>query len=153
MNGSARMGVMAWQALLAAVLALSCVAGGYERTPERPTEPRIVKLGESFTLGMGEAARVEDAEITVTFQEVSSDSRCPKDVNCIQAGEAVVVLALESAAGKKTLVELAVPPGGSSPAAAFEAFRVTVVELEPQTESTRSIDPSGYVATVRLSSG
>ena len=112
-----------------------------------------MNVGESFTLRIGEAARVEDAEITVSFEEVSSDSRCPKDVNCIQAGEAVVVLALESAAGKKTLVELAVPPGGASLAATFETLRVTVVELQPQTESTKSIDPSSYVATVRLTSG
>ena len=143
---------MARQALLVAALAISCVAGGYERSSERPTGPGTVKVGESFTLRIGEAAKVEDAEVTVTFQEVSSDSRCPKDVNCIQAGEAVVVLALESADGKKTLVELAVPPGGASPAAAFEALRVAVVELQPQTESTKSIDPSSYMATVRLTS-
>jgi GWxTD domain-containing protein len=114
-------------------------------------ETRAVRLGESFRLRVGEAARVEDAGITVTFQKVVSDSRCPKDVTCIQAGEAVVLLALDTEGGRSSVLELAVPPGGSSPAATFESLRIAVVELQPQKESRRPIDPAAYVATLRVS--
>lgn len=114
-------------------------------------EPRGVRLGESFSLRVGETATLEDARVTVTFQKVLRDSRCPKDVTCIRAGEAVVVLALETEAGQRAVLELEVPPGGGSPAQTFAAFRVTVLELHPQTESTKSIDPSAYVASVRVS--
>ena len=114
-------------------------------------EPRAVRLGESFSLRVREAAKVEDAGITVTFQKVSSDSRCPKDVTCIQAGEAVVLLALETEGGRSSDLSLAVPPGGSSPAAAFESLRIAVVELQPQKESRKPIDPTAYVATLRVS--
>jgi hypothetical protein len=114
-------------------------------------EPRSVGLSEPFNLRVGEAARVEDAEFTVTFQKVANDSRCPKDVNCIRAGEAVVVLAVETEIGESAVLELEVPPGGGSLTVTFDEFRFTVLELQPQTESTKPIDPSAYVATVRVS--
>ncbi len=117
----------------------------------RSMESRTARLGESFSLPVSESARVEDAEITIAFEEVSSDSRCPKDVNCIQAGEAVILLAVESAAGSKALLEFRVPPGGGGPASTFEAFQVEVLELRPEKESTKSIDPAAYVAIVRVS--
>ncbi len=113
-------------------------------------ETRAVRFGESFSLRVGEAARVEDAGITVTFQKVLSDSRCPKDVTCIQAGEAVVLLALDTEGGRSSVLELAVPPGGSSPAATVESFRVTVLGLQPQKESRKPFDPAAYVATLRV---
>jgi hypothetical protein len=142
---------MAQQAILAAAMALiSCVAGGIEGKATLPMEPRTVRLGESFSLRIGEAARIEDVDVTVTFQEVSGDSRCPKDVTCIQAGEAVVVLGMASTAGPSARLELAVPPGGASPAATFESLQVVVLELEPQPESTKSIDASTYQATLRV---
>jgi len=42
----------------------------------------ILQAGELFNLG----------EVTVLFKEVISDSRCPKQVTCIWAGEAKVLL-------------------------------------------------------------
>lgn len=109
------------------------------------------RLDESLTLRLGESARVEDFDLTVSFAEVSSDSRCPKDVNCIQAGEAVIQLELRTDAGERAVIELTVPPGGSSVAKSFGAFLVTVVELHPEKESDKTIDPSAYRATVKIS--
>ncbi len=142
---------MGLPALIAAGVALTFMAACSHQGTAHPMEPRGVRLGESFTLRVGETATVDDAKVTVTFQKVVRDSRCPKDVTCIRAGEAVVVLALETEAGRSAVLELEVPPGGGSHAQTFEAFQVTVLELHPQTESTKSIDPSAYVATVRVS--
>lgn len=142
---------MGSRAIFAIGLALSFpMTSGTMEKAEPPKEPRAVRLGDSFSLRVGEAANVEDADVTVTFQQVESDSRCPKDVNCIRAGEAVVLLAL-ARAGRSAVLELEVPPGGSSAASSFESLLVTVVELEPQKDSRKSIDPSAYVATVKIS--
>jgi hypothetical protein len=35
-------------------------------------------------------------------------------------------------------------------AASFQAFRITIFELNPQKESGKPIDPATYVATVRV---
>jgi hypothetical protein len=111
--------------------------------------PPGARLGEPFPLEIGGAVRIEEGDLTVKFEEVASDSRCPRDVNCIQAGEAMVQLSI-TAGDDKAILELAVPPGGSSPAAKFQELLVTVLELEPQPESEKSIDPSSYVAKVKV---
>ncbi|HEY7819160.1 MAG TPA: hypothetical protein VIG29_13130 [Vicinamibacteria bacterium] len=112
--------------------------------------PQGARLGEAFTLELGTSVRIEEADLTLGFEEVGSDSRCPKDVNCIQAGEALVQLSVAAGAGEKTILEFSVPPGGASPAAKFQDLLVTVLELEPQKESEKSIDPSSYVAKVKV---
>ena len=48
-------------------------------------------LGEPVSLDAGTMAKFAD-EFRVTFTRVVSDSRCPANVVCIQAGEAVVEL-------------------------------------------------------------
>lgn len=105
---------------------------------------------ESFTLRTGESKRSETAGLTVRFDKVVSDSRCPKGVNCIRAGEAVVRFAVGTEAGQNEPLDFKVPPGGSD-SARFGDVLITIVELNPQTESGKRIDPSDYEARVRLS--
>jgi hypothetical protein len=138
---------MAARAVQTLAIVISIVMAG---SPES-SRAAAARLGESFTLGVGESTRVEDTDLTVSFDEVSSDSRCPVDVNCIQAGEALVQLALRSGEGERTVIELTVPPGGSSPPKRFGSFLITVVELNPQKVSDQSVEPSAYVATIRIS--
>lgn len=126
-------------ARLATSLALAaCVEVGQE------------SLDESFTLRVGEITRVESAGIEIKFEEVVSDSRCPRDVNCIRAGEAVVRLSVEAGAGQNEPLQLKVPPAGSD-SARFRDLLITILELNPQTESGKRIDPSAYEARVRVS--
>jgi len=51
-------------------------------------EQRRVMLDEPFTVEAGETVLLDDTGVTVRFDEVISDNRCPADVNCVQAGEA-----------------------------------------------------------------
>jgi len=106
-------------------------------------------LDESFTLRVGETARVENAGIEIQFEQVVSDSRCPRDVTCIRAGEAVVRLSVE-AGGTQEPLQLKVPPAGSG-RARYRHLVITIEALDPQTESGKRIDPSAYEATVRVS--
>ncbi len=121
-----------------------------EGKAELSTGARGPRLGDSFNLRVGEEARIDEAQLTVRFTKVGRDSRCPKDVTCIQAGEAVVHLLLLSDAGERAELELEVPPGGESIPAKFGDFRITLLELDPQKESGKPIDSSAYVATVRV---
>ncbi len=53
-----------------------------------------VPLDEPFTVELGEQVALGDEGIVLRFDAVSSDNRCPADVSCIQAGEAVAQLTL-----------------------------------------------------------
>ena len=55
---------------------------------------RTVALGETFSVKVGESASVAGAGLSVTFTALVSDSRCPPGVQCIQAGNAVITVAL-----------------------------------------------------------
>lgn len=45
-------------------------------------------LSEAFTLGAGQSARIAEEDMTVTFNGVTGDSRCPQNVTCVWEGVA-----------------------------------------------------------------
>ena len=47
-----------------------------------------VSLGQEFTLPVGQSATVSGEDLAVKFEAVTTDSRCPRGVYCIWAGEA-----------------------------------------------------------------
>ncbi len=51
----------------------------------------LIEPGQQLLLSVGEHLKADlKAENLLTFVEVVEDSRCPRDVQCIQAGQAVV---------------------------------------------------------------
>jgi hypothetical protein len=46
-------------------------------------------VGEIFTIGLGQSARINGEDMVITFDEVIGDSRCPRNVTCIWAGVAI----------------------------------------------------------------
>ncbi len=102
-----------------------------------------VPLGETFSLAVGESAAIDGEDLRLTFDGVSRDNRCPKDVQCIVAGAATVVLI--DGEGRELTVD--VPPGGDA-GVELDGYRITVVSVDPQTVSTRRIEPDDYVVTV-----
>lgn len=54
------------------------------------------KLGDTFQLKASESVSFNDNGNTITVKLISiQESRCPKDVQCIRAGEAIVILDLQ----------------------------------------------------------
>ena len=43
-------------------------------------------LGEEFVLAFGHSASLEGVGLTIRFIEVTEDSRCPEEVECVWAG-------------------------------------------------------------------
>ena len=53
---------------------------------------RTVSLGETFSVGVGEAVSVPTEGVTVTFSGLVSDSRCRPGQQCIVAGDATITV-------------------------------------------------------------
>jgi hypothetical protein len=89
------------------------------------TKPVVdeVSLDKEFTISVGQSVSVKGEDLTITFVEVVSDSRCPTGATCIWAGEASSLIEITDSAStyRKVLTE----PGSSSPTKAdFTGYEV-----------------------------
>ena len=106
-------------------------------------------LDKPFKLAAGRSATIEGEQLQVGFDRVVSDSRCPKDAQCITAGEAIVRVWLLKAPGARENRELRTTPTETS--AAYSTYRINLVALDPVPATSRAIRPSEYVATLTVS--
>ena len=112
---------------------------------ESPTGP-TVPLNREFELAPGNAAVIEDASLSVRFNGVSGDSRCPADALCIQGGDAVVHVTATSSRGSAAY-ELHT---GNMRPVQHEGLTIALVQLQPYPFSSRTIAPAEYRATLRV---
>lgn len=108
---------------------------GCTSTPTQPNETSIaIRFAETVDAG---AARI-------TFADVA-DSRCPRTVTCVWAGDAAVSLTADS----ETVVLHT--NGTAGPASArLQNATVTLVEVRPERESSDPPQKNAYVAVIRV---
>jgi hypothetical protein len=123
---------------MAVLLSMACDGG-------MPTAPATASA--TVTLAIGETVAVPDTSLSLTFAAVSSDSRCPVDVVCIQLGEAVVALDALARAGTS---RFALSTTGSRQVAQVGGYRIELASLLPERRASRPIDPGDYRATVHV---
>ncbi len=109
--------------------------------------PRRVALLSEFAMRVGEVTLIGGTDEALRFAGVVQDSRCPTDVTCVWAGEALLAFELRRGG---TSEAVAVPVSPAAGAAALGALRVRVVALSPAPRSTEPIAPGRYEATVVL---
>lgn len=111
-------------------------------------EPQSVQPSEAFELAPGESARIEASgeELVIEFSGVRNDSRCPSDVLCAQAGEALVALNL-TLDGETQTASLSTF-GTAASQAQIGDFTIQLQSLEPYPVSTEAIDPQDYRLTL-----
>jgi hypothetical protein len=138
-----------------AVFAILCAAGlgacnenatAPAQAPEAPLAAASanVSLDQPFELRVGRSATVAGEGLTVSFQGVPSDSRCPTSVQCVWAGDAVVQVVL-SKDGKAFGAELHTTLDPKS--VDYLNYNVALVSLDPYPSSTTPIAQSQYRAT------
>ncbi|HEV7610207.1 MAG TPA: hypothetical protein VGO61_22940 [Steroidobacteraceae bacterium] len=108
------------------------------------SETQVVNPGAEVTLAAGATASVKNTAMKVRFVAVTEDSRCPRDVTCIWAGEIKVLFAIGVAPAAS---QVEIREGGSTAAG---GYRVTLVRVEPQRTSAAKIAPKDYRATLKV---
>ncbi|MGH9457048.1 MAG: hypothetical protein ACRD2J_05340 [Thermoanaerobaculia bacterium] len=108
----------------------------------------VVSPGDSMRLAMTDAVRVEPPGIVVQFAAVVADSRCPRDVTCVWAGDAEIALRVSSDDGGAA--DLRLHTNVEPRSATFEGVRFTLAELEPLPAAGSTPRQAEYVATVEI---
>lgn len=82
--------------------------------------------------------------LTIVFRSIVQDSRCPTDVQCIQAGELVVALNLTANGSTRDIVLSSTEAAGKD----FAGYNILMGEIEPL--KTQAVNPQNTTYTVHF---
>jgi len=141
-------------------LVVACSGGGTTMTPAPATPaPAVgataggvtagarlsVTMGQQFPLHVGQSASVAGVSSVITLRAVRNDSRCPSGTQCVQAGNAEVVLDVAQGGGAPSSVTLNTTPPGER---TLGNGILRLISLTPAPMAGTTIDQSAYVATL-----
>lgn len=86
--------------------------------------------------------------LTLRFNTVIEDSRCPADAICIQAGQARISVSM-TVNGQRELLELTNVPDGGQPVE-FQGYRISLQDLQPYPLASQPTNPEAYQATILI---
>ena len=145
--------------LSVAALVAACSGGGTTMTPP-PSSPAVgataggvataaqlsVTMGQQFPLHVGQSASVAGVSAVITLRAVRNDSRCPGGTQCVQAGNAEVVLDVARGGGAPSSLTLntSTPPSETGLGSGI----LRLISLSPTPMASTTIDQSAYVATL-----
>jgi hypothetical protein len=103
---------------------------------------------ETVTVKNGQNKSVPSGEFSIKFISVTEDSRCPVDVNCVWAGNAIVhVKITDRRGGSKTMVmNTTMGPKGDQ----YNGWAINLTELTPAPKSNVTIKQKAYKATFTI---
>ncbi len=103
-------------------------------------------------MSIGEQVRFADAPMTLAFEDVSEDSRCPTKVNCFWIGRATVELTLEQAGESPVSFTLSTKHSPKpTDRTLIGDYGVRLLALEPRPElPDPPLDKQRYVATFKV---
>ncbi len=113
---------------------------------------KTVKLNEIFSLKVNQTAELDTDGMKITLLEITEDSRCPTNVQCIWAGRVVAEFKVEM--NGETLIKTLTdnPENDPSLSTTFTAFGhlVKLEEVTPYPETTTSIPQKDYVVKIEI---
>lgn len=145
-SGRARRHLVATLGLLAA-----CGTGAAETPTDAEAasraDPSVTMVGDTAVLELPIGTPANNGELTVRFDAVTEDSRCPTGVQCVWEGNAGVRLTLTSDDETQVfIVNSALEPRWVT----FGGYAVGYRELAPYPVSEQPTDRSEYVARIAV---
>jgi hypothetical protein len=136
---------------LVALLLAACVGAPFhEGAPAAIT----AAVGDTLRLERGAVAEVGDEGFRIRFAGIEADSRCPRGVDCIWAGDAEARLVLWLP-GEPSTAAVLHTHADSLRQVQHAGYRVTLVDVEPYPavdgDEVQPIPPDRYVAVLVVS--
>ena len=97
--------------------------------PATPPPPLTVSVGTEFTLAPGQSAILADAGLTLTFIAVSSDERCPSEIECFASGPVTLTVSAQKGSGEAVefILQTFTSNNGLAPTMEFEGIQDRVM--------------------------
>ena len=111
---------------------------------QAPAEPS----GEEVQVAVGETAKLKPSGLTICFESVLEDSRCPRDALCVRAGNGKVSLVV--GLGYCRPAPLVLNTSEAPRSSKMYGYEITLVRLEPLRKMGETIDKGRYVVTLSV---
>jgi hypothetical protein len=138
--------VKRWSFFLIVIGLAGCGSSTGPEVDERLLD--VLSAPQELTLAYGEERSVGGSVLMVSFARVVEDSRCPVDVVCVWAGNALVELGIRMGMGPTFPLQMSTTLEPRF--ADWNDIRVTLLELLPQPRAGDPPRPEGYTVRVRL---
>ena len=130
---------------LALLLAAMACTTTSQTGPSGTVTPTIqAQVGQQFDLGVGQEARVQGSNVVIHFRGVTNDSRCPSDVQCVWAGNAVAGFDLSGAGSSDASLNTTLEPKSVR----YGGYTITLAGIKPVPKSGTPIPALEYIATL-----
>ncbi len=106
-------------------------------------------LDRNFKVRYGQEVTIKGQDLKVKFDSVLDDSRCPKDVTCVWAGDAKVLITVRRGNGEASKMELHTN-GQFAQIGKYQQYVIKLVALDPYPRTSVKGKPSDYVATLLI---
>jgi tetratricopeptide (TPR) repeat protein len=107
------------------------------------------QLGQPFSLPLGGTATLEEANLTLVFQSVLEDSRCPRQIECFWAGQVRIMIEAQQEGTAAVTFELNNNPPLKQDTITYAGYEIQLLQIDPYPEAPgQPIPPEAYQATL-----
>ena len=124
--------------------------------PAATSSPVTGTVNTEITLAPDQSAAVTNTNLTITFDSVEGDDRCPREVECVASGPVTVSLSVQEGSDDPTdfTLQTFTDQNGRAPNVQFEgvtnqveagSYQIRITGVTPYpVDSTTRIQPSEY---------
>lgn len=111
----------------------------------------VAEPGTEFALPVGKTAALNGTGTRLTFRQVTDDSRCPVDVQCVWAGDAKIELTISRSGSPDEVRILSLTPPNNETTSGD--FRIRFIGLTPVPRQADAGKQRAYVAQLVVNRG
>ena len=113
---------------------------------------KLVSLDESIDIKYGESVLIPLEDLTIKFNEIISDSRCPEGVICFWQGTAKIELKISKGSEIQTdTIQTYIPEKIITIGKSNNSYKFLLKNVYPYPKYNTAIDKKDYVITLNVS--
>lgn len=137
-------------AMAVATGAAACAGSPANDRVGSPNRNDLPVLPTTITLASGASTEVPSANLSIRFDSVTAESRCPSDVQCVQAGSVTVALTIAQLSGTMTAQLLSLTTVAGKDTATSYGRPIRLVSVSPSPVSTTPTPKSAYRVELKV---